>query len=90
MLDALRGKRHNVAHALQSPDEALDPLVAALTMELLDAHLSERGQAMLLFTHDLGYAAQIAVLRHAAFASRNPPRNPSCGLGLLWPDDGSA
>ena len=43
---------------MDEPTSALDPVVAARTMDLLDAHLADRGTALLLITHDLGLAAR--------------------------------
>ena len=43
---------------MDEPTAALDPVVAAGTMDLLDAYLSGRRTAMVLITHDLGLAAR--------------------------------
>lgn len=43
---------------IDEPTSALDPIVAADTMALLEAHVSEREIALLLITHDLGLAAR--------------------------------
>ena len=43
---------------MDEPTAALDPVVAAGTMDLLDAYLSGRQTAMVLITHDLGLAAR--------------------------------
>jgi len=43
---------------LDEPSSALDPVIAAGTMELLDSHLSTGKTAMILITHDLGLAAR--------------------------------
>ena len=40
------------------PTSALDPVVAAATMDLLNTFLTEQETAMILITHDLGLAAQ--------------------------------
>ncbi len=43
---------------LDEPSSALDPVVAAATMDLLDQHLEGKETAMILITHDLGLAAR--------------------------------
>ncbi len=43
---------------MDEPTSALDSVVAAGTMDLLDAYLSDRKTALLLITHDLGLAAR--------------------------------